>query len=107
MRVLFLPEVEEYLLELIDILYQKEYFNFKDTAVKYVTELVQDISNSLPYKQRQEAPIYFSKYGAKIFYACFKKSKNTQWYVFFSIYEEENICLVRYIATNHTCSQYL
>ncbi|SEA52538.1 hypothetical protein SAMN05216331_1786, partial [Porphyromonadaceae bacterium KH3R12] len=39
MRVLFLPEVENYLFELTEILYKKEYFGFKERAVKYVVDL--------------------------------------------------------------------
>ncbi len=34
MRVVFLPKVEDYLVELSEILYQKEYFGFKDSAVR-------------------------------------------------------------------------
>ena len=37
MTVLFLPEVEEYLYELIEILYYQEYFGFKENAINYVT----------------------------------------------------------------------
>lgn len=107
MRVLFLPEVEEYLYELAEILYQKEYFGFKESATKYVRDLVAEIISSLPNKHRKIAPDYFSKCGKNMFYANFKRSKNTQWYVFFSIYEKDQVCLVRYIGTNHTCSQYL
>jgi len=45
MKVLFLPEVENYLFEITEILYQKEYFGFKESAVKYVTCL-EDVCNS-------------------------------------------------------------
>ena len=106
MKVLFLPEVEEYLVNLIEILYQKEYFGFKESATKYVVDLVKEITDSLPNKQKKIAPDYFSRYGKDMLYVNFKRNKQTQWYVFFTIYEKEQVYIVRYIATNHVCSQY-
>jgi hypothetical protein len=103
MKVLFLPEVEEYLFELADLLYKKDYFGFKETASRYVTELVGDIVNRLPVKQRKRAAPYFERYGEDMFYTVFRKNKYTQWYVFFTIHagEEETVYLVRYISNNH------
>lgn len=46
MKILFLPEVEDYLYELIEILYSKEYFGFKESAINYVVELENDIRTS-------------------------------------------------------------
>jgi hypothetical protein len=43
MKVFFLSEVEEYLYELTGFPYQKGYFGFKESAVKYVTDLENDI----------------------------------------------------------------
>ena len=44
-----------------------------------------------------------------MYYTIFKKSKNTQWYVFFRVYKEkgEVIYQVRYISNNHVIAQYL
>ena len=50
MKVIALPEVREYLMELIQILYKKEYFGFEENAQKYVEELIFDIKNNLPLK---------------------------------------------------------
>ena len=33
MKILFLPEVEDYLFELVETLYDKEYFGFKESAM--------------------------------------------------------------------------
>jgi len=38
MKVLFLPEVEGYLFEVTETLYEKECFGFKENATKYVRE---------------------------------------------------------------------
>jgi hypothetical protein len=109
MKVLFLPEIENYLFELTDILYQKEYFGFKESAVKYVTSLEDDIRQNLFSKIKRPAPPFFSRYGKKLLYSVFTKNKTTQWYVFFNVYQdnEETIFVIRYISNNHMIAQFL
>jgi len=109
MNVVVLPEVHDYLDDLVIILYEKNYFGFLETASNYVKDLLVDIKINLPTKQRKPAPEYFGQYGTGMEYASFKKNKRTTWYVFFEIYEDtgEIIYLVRYIANNHTVAQYL
>jgi len=109
MRVVFLPEVEDYLVELAELLHKKDYFGFKENAIRYITELVLEIKISLPKRIKKNAPIYFDRYGKGMKYATFQKNKTTQWYVFFSIYESNNelVYLVRYISNNHVTSHHL
>ena len=68
-KVIALPEVREYLSELIRILYEKEYFGFEESAQRYVEELGADIRHNLPTKIKKPAPSYFNKYG-KMVSAC-------------------------------------
>jgi len=109
MKVLFLPEVRSYFRELSVILYQKEYLGFFDKALLYAEELFSDIENNLPHKYKKIAPEYFNKYGEGMFYAVFKRNRNTSWYVFFNIYytKDETVYFVRYISNNHMVAQYL
>lgn len=109
MRIIFLPETLDYFNELTTILYEKEYFGFEESALSYVDSLIDDIKNSLHTKIKKKAPFFFDKYGKGMQYATFRKSKNTQWFVFFTIYESsgELVYLVRYISNNHVISQYL
>ena len=109
MNVIILPEVLEYLEELVDILYEKEYFSFLETSRNYVTELLDDIKTTLPARLSKPAPKYFDQYGKNMEYTGFRKNKHTSWYVFFETYEEndEVFYLVRYIANNHVIAQYL
>lgn len=109
MKVIALPEVRKYLKDLVYILYQKEYFGFEETATKYVEELLVNIEKYLPVQPSKPAPTYFDRYGKGMFYAMFKKNKNTQWYVFFTKYKNkgETVYLIRYIGNNHTISQHL
>jgi len=103
MKVIFSPAVEEYLFELTELLHKKEYFGFKESAVQYVTELIMEIRNDLVKSSKRIAPHCFSQYGEKLQYVSFRKNKATQWFVFFSTYQdkEEIIYVVRYISNNH------
>jgi len=109
MNVIFIPEVRIYLKNLAQILYEKEYLGFEETARKYAIELFNDIRKTLPLRPHRPAPPYFDKYGKGLYYAVFKKNKRTSWYAFFRKYEMngEIFYQVRYIANNHTIAQYL
>jgi hypothetical protein len=105
MSVIFAPQVEDFLYDLVEILYEKDYFGFYEDADGYVTGLVHDIIESISNKIKKPAPSYFNRYGKDMSYTVFKKNNNTQWYVFFN--HEDDIYYIRYIGNNHTCAQYL
>lgn len=109
MKVLFLPEVVDQFLELAEILYEKGYFGFEDAAQSYSEQLFRDIQEQLPVKVKKEAPIYFERYGADMFYSLFPRNKQTTWYVFYSIHQKEGetIYLVRYLSNNHVVAHHL
>ena len=109
MNIVILPDVLDYLDDLVIILYKENYFGFLETASNYVKDLLIDIKINLPAKQHKPAPEYFNRYGEDMEYASFIKNKHTTWYAFFTKYEDngEIIYLVRYIANNHTIAQYL
>lgn len=108
-KIVALPEVREYFKELISILYKENYFGYEESAIEYVESLFDEIEKSLPIRTKRRAPNYFSRYGENLYYAVFKKSKATQWYVFFTIYADQNeqIYLIRYVSNNHVVAQYL
>jgi len=109
MRIIFLPETLEYFNELTTILYEKEYFGFKESAIAYVDDLLDEIQDTLHVKISKVAPLYFKRYGEGMQYATFKKSKSTQWYVFFTKHKikGEIVYLVRHITNNHVTAQFL
>ena len=47
MKVLFLPEVREYLKEVSQIMYGKDYFSFPESSEKYIEDLINDITTTL------------------------------------------------------------
>lgn len=105
MKIVFSEQTVIYLSELIEILYNNDYFGFKDDAKRYVEELVRDIEVSIKTSLKKKAPDYFSKYGDNLFYISCRKNRNTQWYIFFRM--DGNTYYVEYIGNNHTCSRYL
>jgi len=109
MQVILLPEVLDYFEDLAELLYEKGYFSFEDTALNYVLELYDDIILTLPTRQHKPATMHFDRYGKNMKYAVFKKNKRTSWYVFFRVYKEneQEIYQVRYISNNHVIAQYL
>ena len=109
MNVIILPEILEYLDDLVFILFEKGYFNYLETSQRYVDELFDDINTTLPVRSKKPAPKRFDRYGKGMYYASFIKNKHTTWYVFFKMYKvnEELVYQVRYIANNHTIAKHL
>jgi hypothetical protein len=105
MTVIFSPEASDYLADLVEVLYDNDYFGFKDAAKKYVQYLSIEIKTTIDRKSKKQAPPYFNRYGKGLQYSIFKKNNNTSWYVFFN--HEDDIYYIRYIGNNHTCLQYL
>jgi len=104
MKVLYLPEVEIYLYELIELLYSKGYFSFPDQAINYVLKIRQYIESSIVTAHKRRSPDYFSKYGENMFYFIYRANANTSWYIFFQ--QNADIYLIRYITNNHVSAQY-
>ena len=109
MQVVMMPEVVEYLDNLIDVLFEKQYFSYAEDAIEYVDELRDEIKTKLPAKLHKPAPRHFDRYGKGMKYSGFRKNKQNTWYVFFKTYraDGETVYVVRYIANNHVVAQYL
>ena len=109
MKVLFLPEVSQQFVDLVDILYDKGYMSFLDQAIAYSENLFREIQTTLPYKVHRKAPKWFDRYGKGMSFATYPKNDRTTWYVFFNVYEVggEPIYLVRYVSNNHVIAHHL
>lgn len=57
--MLFLPEVSKQFVELAEILYDKGYMSFLDTALEYSESLFRDIQSDLPIRVHRKAPAGF------------------------------------------------
>ena len=91
MKVFYTTSVNQYLDDLVDILYFKNYFGFEESAIKYVDNLTGEIEKTIHLRIRNIAPTYFLKYGKDLHYTTYLKNKNTTWYIFFT-YHPKDIC---------------
>ena len=109
MKIIYSPASADILLELVEVLYKWGYFSNESSAQTYVDELCDDIEKNLPIKLKKPVPVYFeSKYGKGTYYAVFRTSKQTCWYVLFRMFEEngELIYQIRHITNNHVDAKY-
>lgn len=109
--IISVPKVRKYFNDLVPILYKKHYFGFESDARQYVKDLFADIEQNLSNKPIKPAPKHFEKYGKNLYFASFKKNKQTTWYVFFTIHPDETndtkIFLIRYVSNNYVIAKYL
>mgnify|MGYP001236391310 FL=1 len=105
MSVLFDKRVEEYLNELVDVLYGNDYFGLKSSAYDYVEWIIDTVEQEIYTIPCKIAPTYFSRYGKNLYYSVFKRNNNTQWYVFFNLIDD--LYYIRYIGNNHNCAQFI
>jgi len=103
MKVIYAPEVVDYIDNLILILFEKGYFGFPESAKTYVSKLTSDIESSIHLKLKKFTSPRFKKYGTH--YVTYKPNKNTTWYVFFSFRTDRY--LIRFITNNHVSAQYI
>lgn len=87
--------VKEKLDELIKLLYEEEYFGFKQSAEDYVHYIVEFIY-AVPTLGRKNTKNKL--YGS--FYCTYKHSHNTSWYITFDV--EDEVYLIKNIANNHS-----
>ncbi len=81
MRVIILPEVGDYFVELVETLYQKEYFGFRASAREYVTGLIDAIRDTLPNRVHRPAPSRFDPDDKGVWLATFRKNRTAAQYL--------------------------
>jgi hypothetical protein len=89
------PHVKYKLIELVEILYDEEYFGFKENAVEYVRNIYRFIY-SIPNQRHRKAKK--QKFGD--FYCPYKYNKQTTYYIFFD--KEADLYFVRHVTNNHS-----
>ncbi len=100
------PSVDEYLSELIHILYEQEYFGFLSSAEKYIKDIYSFLEQDLPKLHRlnlcPKAKPYFSKYGENLHIAAYRRPKTkTTWYAFYEVFENKYF-KIAYMTNSHT-----
>lgn len=96
--IIYSPDVEIYFKKLINVLFKKEYFGFREDAKLYVARIIDFIENNIAGYPAKNTPAELQKYGNK--YIFYKANKRTTWYIFFDVDEERYF--VKFITNNHT-----
>lgn len=89
---------EDIINELIDVLYEKEYFGSKEASKLYGAKIYDHIFYNIEKPFSRKSPEKFQKYGKK--YLKYKANNHTFWYIFFD--QKDNKFLVNYILNNHS-----
>ncbi len=97
-QIEYRPEVQEYLYDLVRVLYKKGYFGFMESAQEYVDGITNDIERYIHTTTHHPTTGRLKKYGK--YYASFpRKHKRTTWYVFFN--KNKDRYSIKYIVNNH------
>ena len=95
--IIFSEEFHLSIEELTEILYEKEYFGFKEDCFIYTNKIYDFVENYIDFPITKKSPAEFQKFGKK--YLKYKANHQTTWYIFFN--QKGNRFLVNYITNNH------
>lgn len=101
MKVLYSRDAQLYFNQLSEILYEKNYFSYKESSREYVRSLILKMESTIHLRPKHKAPAHFSKYGKDLYYITCPKSKRTTWYFFFTYHPDSDIYYIRHITNNH------
>jgi hypothetical protein len=106
MEVRFSKTTLSYLETLTDILIEKQYFSFYETSLSYIEDIKNYILNNIQTEPKYKAPPVFSKFGKDLFYIRYRRSRQTIWYIFFTLHGKDKY-LIRHITNNHVAAKYI
>jgi len=93
-QIILTDYIDRKLKELIEILYQKEYFGFKSSSVNYVNKIYDFISN---ISSKRKYNCKNTKYEKK--YVILKMNSTTTYFITFDF--EGDLFIVKNIFNNH------
>ena len=96
--VFYSKSVQDYFDELIEILFEDDYFIYEENAINYVQKLVAFINKNIQSFPHRKTPQSLSKYGD--FYIFYNSNARTTWFIFFAV--KENVYLIKHITNNHS-----
>lgn len=97
MNVVISDEAINYLDDLIEILYKKEYFGFIESAEIYVTDIYDFIFQNIKDFPSKKTPIPLNNLGSN--YIFYNSNSRTTWYIFFE--QKGSNYLITNILNNH------
>ncbi|MDR2205098.1 MAG: hypothetical protein LBE36_02915 [Flavobacteriaceae bacterium] len=95
-KIFYKPSVEQYINNLILLLYEQEYFGFLEDAIEYKNRIIDYIEQNISTFPAKPTPFLLRKLGSQ--YIFYKANQRTTWFIFFE--ENDNIFLVTHITNN-------
>lgn len=95
--VQYLPEIENLINELSNLLFEKEYFSFYENAENYIDNLTFFIEKEMISFPHKTTPKSLKKLGSN--YAFYRPNHRTTWYIFFE--KSNNRYLITHLTNNH------
>lgn len=95
--IVYSPQVKTYFKDLIIVLFEKEYFGFKENAEEYVLKIRHFIEENIEIYPSKITPSELQQYGEN--YISYKVNSQTSWYIFFS--QAGSTYFVKHITNNH------
>ncbi|MBC7525071.1 MAG: hypothetical protein H7239_11610 [Flavobacterium sp.] len=99
-EILISNQASNYLDDLIEILYKKDYFGFLESAEEYISSIYEFIYSSINTFPSKETPSQIRFLGSK--YLFFKTKSRTTWYIFF---ENKKLTYVVTHICNNNCEE--
>ncbi|WP_281336869.1 hypothetical protein [Flavobacterium eburneipallidum] len=97
-NILYRPEVESYLNELIFVLFKENYFSYLENSILYKDKIIDFIENDIATFPSKKTPSALKNFGSK--YIFYKSNQRTTWYVFFE--SKKNNYLITNIINSHS-----
>jgi hypothetical protein len=96
-KVVFTPDVIDYLDVLVRILYKKEYFGFIETAEESVLKIYDAVPENIKWNVQKPTPQKLQYLGSN--YIFYNANGRTTWYIFFE--KQDAVFLITGIINNH------
>jgi len=96
--IIYAPEVKSYFVDLINILFEKEYFGFPESAEEYVNNIRNFIEEKLGVHPSKSTPKELIKFGEN--YIRYEANTKTSWYIFYS--QIGQTYFIKFITNSHS-----
>ncbi|MEI6122274.1 MAG: hypothetical protein WCQ95_01465 [Bacteroidota bacterium] len=98
MKIVYKIDAAEYLINLIDILFEKEYFQSIKSSAIYVSKIRKEIDKTIHLRQKYNTPTELKKHG--MYYKKITINKGTTWVVYFNFIKDTYY--INFISNNHS-----
>lgn len=96
-NILYRPEVETYLNELVFVLFKENYFSYLENSILYKDKIIDFIDSDIATFPSKKTPEALKNFGSR--YIFYKSNQRTTWYVFFE--NKNNNYLIINIINSH------